>query len=315
MIVKKRAVPRKLQVLEALIRRLPASHSKFPSIKEDYTKRIAGFHGEKQIDFHLTSLPPDSFSIFHDLRLPYKQHFFQMDSLLLSKKFAVILEIKNVTGTLLFDQTFNQLIRTTDGKEEGFQSPLVQVESQRRKLLEYFQQNKLPLLPTESFIVVSNPRTIIKASGNIEDISRKAIHSEYLTEKLNEVKSHYAKSPSYSLEKMRISLLDSHIEEQVNAYTFKGIRKSEIRTGVQCPDCKTFDMERVHSKWICSYCKSESRDAHLQAIADYMLLFTPFITNHACQQFLHIDRHTAKRLLSKNFSAKGYSNQRKYYNK
>ncbi|QTN00795.1 NERD domain-containing protein [Sediminibacillus dalangtanensis] len=223
MIVKKRAVPHKLQVLEALIRRLPASHSKFPSIKEDYTRRLAGYHGEKQIDFHLTSLPPDSFSIFHDLRLPYKQHYFQMDSLLLSKKFAVILEIKNVTGTLLFDQTFNQLIRTADEKEEGFQSPLVQVENQKRKLLEYFSQHTLPILPIESFIVVSNPRTIIKANGNKEDISRKVIHSEFLTERLNEVKSHYANSPSYSLEKMRMPLLGSHTEDQVNAYTLKGM--------------------------------------------------------------------------------------------
>lgn len=43
---------------------------------------------------------------------------FQMDSLNISRDFALIVEVKNISG--YFDRTFNQLIRIANDKEEGF---------------------------------------------------------------------------------------------------------------------------------------------------------------------------------------------------
>ncbi|SDK13934.1 nuclease-related domain-containing protein [Sediminibacillus albus] len=314
MIVKKRLVPHRLQVLEALMRRLNANHPKMPSIKEDFARRISGFQGEQNIDYQLSLLPQNSFCILNDLRLPNKQYFFQIDSLLLNRKFAVIIEIKNITGTLLFDQSFKQLIRTIDGQEEGFQYPLLQADNQRRQLLEFFQQHELNPLPIETLVVISNPETVIKASYNPDEISNKVIHSELLVSKLNELKAQYVERPSIPLEPIQQKLLASHRKETIRAYMMKGVKESEIKTGVECPQCHTIPMVRLHSRWHCPYCRHDSRDAHNRAISDYLLLIKPSITNRECQRFLHLhSRHTAKRLLKFQLSFSGKSNKRVYY--
>ncbi|WP_053218181.1 nuclease-related domain-containing protein [Virgibacillus senegalensis] len=313
MIVKKREIPRKLQVLEALIRRLSMNHPRFSFIQEEYAKRLAGYHGERQVDYQLNLLPQKPLYIFHDLRLPHYQHYFQIDTLLITENYAVILEVKNFTGTLVFDEHFKQLIRTADGKEEGFQSPLVQAENQRRKLKEYLQQHQLPSLPVESLIVISHPGTIIKADNDKEEVSQKVIHSEFLAERLDQLKNNYAHSPSFPIEKVFKHLLTSHTELTAKDYLFKGINKKDIRTGVQCPECKKFSMKRLYNNWYCPFCSSKSKDAHLQALNDYLLLVNPSITNNQCQKFLHINRHLAKRILSKNLKVSGYANKRVYF--
>ncbi|MCD7033846.1 hypothetical protein LRR81_06330 [Metabacillus sp. GX 13764] len=70
MILKHRPYPLKISMLEALLRRLPAAYEKRPLIDEDLRKSLAGYHGEKSLDYHLNFIDDDSASILHDLRLP-----------------------------------------------------------------------------------------------------------------------------------------------------------------------------------------------------------------------------------------------------
>ncbi|MDA6162049.1 nuclease-related domain-containing protein, partial [Escherichia coli] len=72
----------------------------------------------------LSHLPDKEFTILHDLRLFNGSTY----SLILSPYFALIIEVKNILGTLLFDETFNQFIRTRNEKEEGFPNPLIQAK-------------------------------------------------------------------------------------------------------------------------------------------------------------------------------------------
>lgn len=103
MIVKKRKVPLAIRKLRALTYRLPPNHPKLPLIMNDLKKREAGYKGECSIDFPLSFLEPKSYFIFHDLRLQDQSRFFQLDTLLISKKFALIIEVKNMAGSLYFD--------------------------------------------------------------------------------------------------------------------------------------------------------------------------------------------------------------------
>ena len=108
LIVKKRKVPLAIRKLRALAYRLPPNHPKVPLIMNDLKKREAGYKGECSIDFPLSFLEPKSYFIFHDLRLQDQSRFFQLDTLLISKKFALIIEVKNMAGSLYFDPHFNQ---------------------------------------------------------------------------------------------------------------------------------------------------------------------------------------------------------------
>ncbi|WP_180968208.1 nuclease-related domain-containing protein [Cytobacillus massiliigabonensis] len=117
MIVKERTIPIKIQKIEALLRRIPKSHWKRAEMEADLAKRWAGFRGEQTLDFPLSKLLEKDFMIFHGLRLSNGKHFFQIDTLLLTTYFALVLEVKNYTGTLYFDPLLNQLIQTTPNRK------------------------------------------------------------------------------------------------------------------------------------------------------------------------------------------------------
>ncbi|SFE88656.1 nuclease-related domain-containing protein [Alteribacillus iranensis] len=103
MIIKPRKVPLHLRKLRALERRLPHSHPKRPEIERDTAKWSAGYKGEQSIDDPLTFLPPHDFRILHDLHLYDGSHYFQIDTLIISSCFLLIIEVINISGTLIFD--------------------------------------------------------------------------------------------------------------------------------------------------------------------------------------------------------------------
>ncbi|MBU8771105.1 nuclease-related domain-containing protein [Cytobacillus oceanisediminis] len=141
MIIKNRLIPIRIRQNEALIRRIPAAHPQRSTIEGDLAKRRVGYRGEQSLDYYLSHLPDKEFTILHDLRLFNGSTYFQIDTLILSPYFALIIEVKNILGTLLFDETFNQFIRTRNEKEEGFPNPLIQAKRQKTQLKTWLIQN------------------------------------------------------------------------------------------------------------------------------------------------------------------------------
>ncbi|MCK1991625.1 NERD domain-containing protein [Peribacillus muralis] len=69
MIIKECKMPLKIEVLEALIRRLPPGHARQSAIQEDIKKIRAGYNGEYRVFNLLKALPEKDYLLFHDLRL------------------------------------------------------------------------------------------------------------------------------------------------------------------------------------------------------------------------------------------------------
>ncbi|WP_367888742.1 nuclease-related domain-containing protein [Alteribacillus bidgolensis] len=63
-------------------------------MEKDAAKWFAGYKGEQSIDYPLTFLPSNKFYIRHGLRLFDGSHYFQIDTLILSWDFFLILEVK-----------------------------------------------------------------------------------------------------------------------------------------------------------------------------------------------------------------------------
>ncbi|MFY4775400.1 nuclease-related domain-containing protein [Metabacillus sp. RGM 3146] len=187
MIEKERKVPRSILKLEALIQRLPQGHPKSLIIMEELAKRKAGFSGEKSLDYYFSFFEGKEVSIFHDLRLKDESRYFQIDTLFLTRHYALIIEVKNLAGTLYFDPVFNQLIRTIEEKETAFPDPLIQVNRQEHQLKNWLLKNKLPFIPIESIIVITNSQSIIRTSPNNKNLSKKIIRSENLLTKIQHI--------------------------------------------------------------------------------------------------------------------------------
>jgi Nuclease-related domain len=315
---KKRQIPIRIEQNEALIRNLSDQHSKIPIIEQDLKKRKAGYNGEKSIDYHLSFLDSQKYMIFNDLKLPMTPHHFQIDSLLFTPFYTLILEIKNITGTLTIDSEFNQLTREYNGVVTGFSDPITQANRQKLFLQKFFYNHNLVLPPVEFLVVISNPSTILKmAPGQkLAAPHNKIIHAQNLISEISKLNTLYTEEQATNkdLKKIRKVLLNKHTTSFTNVLKAYGINEEELLYLVRCEVC-TNQMERVFAGWHCPSCKFTSSTAHMRVIEDYFLLNKPFITNRELRIFLNVSSPRTAHLLlnSSNLKIQGSGKSTTYH--
>lgn len=299
---KKRTIPVRIQQAEAILDRLKPLHPKRELIQEDLSKQMAGYRGECSVDYYLNFLPEKEYYILHGLRLPYKDLYFQMDTLLISPKRIIILEVKNIAGTVIFGDPFNQLIRIKDGVEEGFDNPITQVRRQRFQLIKWLSKNKFCLPPIHYFVVFSNTSTIIKTSTNDQTLFKTVCHANQILSKIESLEKATKVQPvldNRTIKRMGKQLQKEHTPHIPDLLKMYEIPISDITKGVKCPYCSSLPMERKRGNWFCSSCLKTSKTAHLHALYEYFLLYGPTITNSKAREFLQISsRSIAGNLLA-----------------
>lgn len=315
MIVKERSIPVHIHKLEALLRRLSNTHHKRSKIEEDLGKRLAGYKGEQRIDYPLSFLPEKDYSILHDVRLFDGSHYFQMDTIILSNCFILILEVKNIAGSLYFDSDFNQLIRTLNEKEEPFPDPISQVERQQYQLLRWLRIQKFNHIPIETLVVISSSNAILTTSPNNRKVYEKVILSSKLPAQINKFLKIHPQSAmdEKTLAKLTKKIVKCHTPQTKDILNQFSISKNELIKGVLCTGCR-LTMNRERGKWVCTTCHHRSNEAHIESLLDYSLLISPIITNREARGFLNItSSEISKNLLkSLNLPFTGNNKSRSY---
>jgi hypothetical protein len=310
-------MPVYLLILQAILRRLPKSHHRRHEIEQDYARRYSGFKGEQSLDYYLSFLPQKDFFIFHGLRLKGDQHHFQMDFLILTSFYFLIIEVKNNTGTIMFDDQSKQMIQTKDEIEYAYTDPVLQVNHQRFQLKKWLKTKKIPAIPIETVVVFTNPKVILRLKNENSSHFDKVIIGSYLLNWIGKCNNAYRQSvqTSNELKKLSNRLLKHHAPHSSELLKQYEISSSDILTGVQCPACSFFAMKWVGGQWYCPTCSSTSKDAHIDALIDYSFLFQPTITNKQLRTFLHIPSESvAYKLLSKmNLPKEGSNKNRTYH--
>ncbi|MED4224828.1 nuclease-related domain-containing protein [Neobacillus cucumis] len=299
MILNERPIPIPLLQREALLRRLPKTHSRYHDIEKELINWKTGYSGEKNVDYYLSYLPDDQYRIMNDLRLKNKNTF-QIDTLIMSQMFGLVLEIKNITGTLFFDQNTNGVIRRYKEIEEGISNPLTQAKRHRGQLMHWNMAHKLKPIPIEYLVVFSRNSTILKTNPGNEQIFKHIIYAEYLEEKVAQIAEKYQNPllKGRALTQACDYLLSQRIPSYPDILKTYSIPKFDIRPGVPCPKCQALPMIRVSAAWFCSSCKTYSKNAHLIAVKDFFLLMNAPLTVRDFQEFLIIEqRGVAKYLL------------------
>ncbi|RJS60416.1 nuclease-related domain-containing protein [Bacillus sp. PK3_68] len=313
MIVKKRDKPLKILKLEALLRRLPSDHPYIYKIKKDLAKSYAGYRGEKSLDYYFKILPERNYFIFHDIRLPFKKGlFFQLDTLILTPYFFLILEVKNISGILTFDQTFHQLIRTLNETEEAFPDPILQVQRQASQFMSWLSTVNFPTVPLDTLVVISNSSSVIKSAP-----ANKVIRPDMIFDTMQKLYNLYPDRVKNvkELQKLSILLLESNTECNQDVLKLYNIDQLDILPGVYCDYCKALSMIRSRGGWVCRICGQLSRQAHIQALIDYYLLLGETITNQQFRRFLSFSSiSVATKLLAElKLEHKGVWKSRAYY--
>ncbi|WP_147534013.1 nuclease-related domain-containing protein [Bacillus marasmi] len=296
-----RQIPIEVQKCEALLRNISANHHRIPEIQTLIRKKMSGYYGEKSLDYHLGSLNQDFYDIIPGIRLSNSGRNFQIDTLILTNYFMLIIEIKYLRGELEIDSAKGQLIQHIDGKINVYDDPFAQVNQQKFQLMKWMESQKFPPIPIETLVVLSNNNALIKkvtgSSNNYWRLCRCINAHEKILHFENMYKTEYVSFKTRR--KLGKILLKHNTPQPFNVLSRFNIPPSDLLPGIQCPKCTYSPMIYTYGKWNCQSCGYISKDAHHQKINDYFQLFGPTITNRQFRELVCLSsRHQATRILN-----------------
>jgi len=299
--IKQRTKPIRLQKLEALLPRLNPRTPKYAELEKEFAKRLKGYLGEKQVDYHLETISHRALNL-PDVNLRHKGRNFQIDHFLISPHAKYIVETKNYQGTIIFDTTYKQLIRDDGEKETGFRYPITQVEMQKLKLEQWLRAHNLPETPIYYFIAISHPSTIIKVKGDDSSIRMVVAHAENIPIMIMEKERQLQQNNPRVFQHHKIGhIIARHDKEpDFDILSTYNLNSKDIMAGVPCPHCDWLGMKRIYNNWLCPKCKKKSQHAHKAALKDYFLLIQPWITNKFGRYWLNVSsKDVVTRLFTK----------------
>jgi hypothetical protein len=300
MIVKKRSIPREMRIYEAIIRRFPVNHPRKAEFENNLSRKRAGYKGEKELDYHISQIDHSKFTILHDIRIPFKDTHFQIDSLLISNSLIIPIDSKYYAGTLEFYPEFNQMIQYLNGNEKVYPDPILQTKIQARQLEAFLKIHQFSPPPFEPFVAITNSQALIKNPTQNTEVSQRVFKSPGILYKISPYLEKYQKDilTDQDIKKIVRLLLRKHTPYLPDLKALN-LTYGEIQKGVECPSCNTIGMEKFHSLWGCKKCGHTSKDAHVAALKDYFLINGQSITNGQFRDFLGIfSIHQARRMLS-----------------
>lgn len=288
--LKERKIPVNILQLEALLRNIsPQCHAR-SGIEADVSRRKAGYWGETQLDYFLKLIPQEGYCILNDLRLPFEDSFFQIDCLILTRRYCIIIESKNIRGTLFFDSVFDQLIRTEGENEDAFEDPIAQSKNHIIKLKTLLSPY-FPNLPFNYLVSIASPKTIIKSDTNKID---RVCHAYTIVHKLFNLEKNYkenilTETQVHEICQYLIKLHTPPVKRSLESY---GFTKMDLRPGVFCP---AFDrkMEYKRQRWHCVNCNTINSDVFVRKAMDYFLLVGPNITSFELRRLLGLPNEDA----------------------
>ncbi|MDY0394174.1 nuclease-related domain-containing protein [Virgibacillus halophilus] len=288
-IIKQREYPLALDVLQAMSLRLLASDRRQTAFAEEKGIVQAGFTGEQAIDYYLNFISNKSYRIFHGLRIPWKNDlYFQMDTLIITPYFIPILEVKNLSGKLYFNQLAQQLIRTKNDVEEGFPYPMTQVNRQAQQLEMYLKQSGFPPHTNHPpLVIISRPSTIISTDQPNAAFHDKVMHAENFPERLHRLEKQYPRAclTQKHLDTLSSLLLQAH-EPLIPNYRKKlMVEEHELLPGVLCQQCKQLSMVRDFGWWKCIKCQQKKQRCTYPGIDGLLLINQTYYQQSAVSQF------------------------------
>ncbi|MBB6449878.1 ribosomal protein S27AE [Geomicrobium halophilum] len=301
MVIKPRTYPEKLLQLEALQRRLPSTHPQMGAITTEFSQYDAGWYGEKSMDYYYRNLDFLEPLFLHNVRLFYRGYYFQIDTLLLTPYFFLILEIKNITGKLIFDHEHHQVLRRSHEVEEVFPDPVVQADQQRSFLSDWLHERFTDFPYLYNIAVIANTNAILTTASQSHPNHQRVIRPTALRENVAAFhKNSKKRYPRSMIRNIAQTIYENSTPEQYCAINKYKISKRDIKEGVLCTECKNTTMMWRHGRWKCPRCEKVSRHAHRMALRDYAKLVSPEIRSKECRVYLHLPTtDSAKRLLRK----------------
>ncbi|MDN7240309.1 nuclease-related domain-containing protein [Planococcus sp. N028] len=284
--------------LKALLDRLPPNHPRRQFLNAELYREEAGKRGEKRIKRKFMEFySAEEAEIIWDVRLQINDWKVQIDGLLLTGKGAVIIESKNISGKIHFDQETEEFYRIDEeGVKTIMENPLFQLEKHKRFMQEWFRLQKIAL-PVEGLVVFTSKKCefISKVPGVY--ICKTYQMNKYLYDVLLKFPQNKASVSPAQIKQLIVASKTPFKRIPLCAYYH--IKREELETGVYCQNCGLRTMRRIKKSWNCSSCKHRNKDAHIQTIREYFSLISANLDSRQFRAFCHIESpFVASRMLA-----------------
>lgn len=222
---------------------------------------------------------------------------FQIDCLVVTERFLLVLESKNITGELSFEENPTRLVRMRDGIATTFESPEVQLERNMHLLQQWLIQHdiKIPVIGAIVWTTSSYP-LIIKSPKRQPLLFLSMIPTFYAQQQ--------ARFPK-TLTQDDCDGLIASLQAENERYKFVRyplfprwqVKVHAIKSGVRCV-CDSLAMQYKRTGWHCSNCGHRDKQAHIATLKEWFIFVKETISNREACEFLQVkDRHRTKRLL------------------
>ena len=311
MIIKKRGIDHHLEGLQALFIRLPESHPLRETVEKKIRMKIAGIRGESKlvkVFENYTFL--DEIYILHDVSF-YSTGRAQIDCLVITPNFALILEVKNIAGDMSFLVGTGQISRVLEnGQIDHFESPMVQIDRNSDLLFDWFRLKDIHM-PILGAVVLSNSTQKVNVQPNQYPVLFLGEIPSFIK---RQIKNQNTIEPNQAKNIAEI-LVEAH--QPFNPFPICDrwhVDTACLKKGVFCMKCCEGMMKRRLRTWICEACSHRDPFAHIQAIKERFMLIGGEITNKECREFLGVQsRQLVTRMLKEmNLIVVGTGKKTKY---
>ncbi len=280
--------------LQALVARLPSTHSQYLKLQKELKNKEAGDFGEQYIMNELQKLQQLSdCHIFHNVMLPAILPM-QIDILIITPSGIIILEIKNIRGTVHFKSDPRQLIRSTEtGEVHTFTHPEIQLEQYMQATKHFLDAHDITMPIYGAIVFPFNNVDIHREGGGSPIIMGKEL--PLYIHNLKSQKLYFATNDI-----VHIILSQLRHTNPFPLCQYYHIESSVLQKGVYCENCSQFGMQKLKATWFCQKCEHQCKEAHVSALRDFYMLVGNTMTNRECRDFLKIESpHVTKRILQK----------------
>lgn len=304
----------KTEALERLISRMPDGHSQLKFIESESHRATSGQRGETRLALRFKEFYLDeAFHILWDVNLKLGDWPVQIDGILLTSRCAIIIESKNISGKLHFNDSTGEFYRfDEDDVKTVMEDPRVQLDKHIRFLTAWFKTRQIKL-PVRGLVVFTAKRCEFIAKPLNAPICKAYQMPDTLLKIWN---TSPPQAPDIKLTKIKKTLLTNQTPfRQTPLCKRYFIDPSELQTGVSCRICQTHGMQRVKRSWQCSLCGERDPSAHLFALQEYFSLIDTQVTTEKFRAFCQLDsRYVAGRLLNQfDLQSVGQSKKRTYH--
>lgn len=273
----KRLMPTNIDALTRLKKRLLENHPKYLEVCSDLYNFKAGHAGEERVDEVLRRIPfPSPYAILPNIRLQDENIIStQVDILVMTTQYVMVLEIKNWTGTLNFKDSPSQVIQETSTITRSFDCPCVQAVS-------HWLQKMDIHLPVYHAVVFPYASTILQVPNTKTDV--------YVASELPLVfKKLHQLPPLITNESFQHTVLkvwnDNTPFKHSPICKDYSIQLYDLKKGLYCSNCNFHLTKKSSRMYYCRNCLSVPTNPFADAMTDWFALFSSTISNKQLREF------------------------------